>query len=38
MITAKLDAKTILSTFTIGCESYIVKPITKEKLLAEMKN
>lgn len=32
------DAESIVSAFRQGCEAYIVKPVTKEKLLKEMKN
>ncbi|MCJ8346430.1 response regulator [bacterium] len=37
MTTAKSDAQTIFSTFRMGCESYIVKPVTKDKLAKEMR-
>jgi len=34
--TALGDAKNVLRTFRKGCEVYIVKPVTKEKLFEEM--
>ncbi len=32
------DSENVISAFREGCEAYIVKPVTKEKLLKEMKN
>ncbi len=37
MVTALSDNRHILQSFRHGCESYIVKPIRREKLLAEMR-
>lgn len=37
MVTALSDNRHILQSFRTGCESYIVKPVRREKLLAEMK-
>ncbi|MCK5565398.1 MAG: response regulator [Planctomycetes bacterium] len=37
MATAKSDSATIMKSFREGCEGYVTKPATKEKLLAEMK-
>ena len=36
MTTALSDSKDITGAFREGCESYIAKPVRKEKLLAEM--
>ena len=37
MATAKSDPETIMKSFREGCEGYVTKPATKEKLLDEMK-
>jgi len=36
MTTALNDPKNVMGAFREGCEAYIVKPVQKEKLLAEM--
>ncbi len=36
MVTALSDNRHILQSFRFGCESYIVKPVRREKLLQEM--
>jgi two-component system chemotaxis response regulator CheY len=36
MTTALNDRKNIMVAFKEGCETYIVKPVIKDKLLAEM--
>ncbi|TFG48071.1 MAG: response regulator [Candidatus Brocadiia bacterium] len=38
MTTAMTDSKHIFSAFRGGCESYIIKPVRKERLLKELKN
>jgi two-component system chemotaxis response regulator CheY len=37
MATAKSDPDTIMKSFREGCEGYVTKPATKEKLLDELK-
>ena len=37
MTTALSDAGNIMGAFNTGCESYLIKPIKKEKLLEEIK-
>lgn len=37
MVTALSDSKNIMKAFRGGCESYIVKPVTKEALFSEMR-
>jgi len=37
MTTALSDSKNILKAFNDQCESYLVKPITKDKLFAELR-
>jgi two-component system chemotaxis response regulator CheY len=36
MITALDDSKNVMGAFKTGCESYIVKPVKKEKLFEEI--
>jgi two-component system chemotaxis response regulator CheY len=36
MTTALGDSKNVMGAFRTGCESYIVKPIRKQKLLDEL--
>lgn len=36
MTTALGDSKNVIGAFRTGCEAYIVKPVSKEKLLEEM--
>ncbi len=36
MTTALGDSRNVMSAFRTGCEAYVVKPITKEKLLEEI--
>ena len=36
MTTALKDSKHVMGAFRTGCEAYIVKPVEKKKLLAEM--
>jgi two-component system chemotaxis response regulator CheY len=36
MTTALSDSENVMSAFRSGCEAYIVKPVTKEKLLKEI--
>ena len=36
MVTALKDGKNILGAFKAGCETYIIKPISKEKVLLEL--
>jgi two-component system chemotaxis response regulator CheY len=36
MTTALSDSVNIMNAFNTGCESYLIKPIRKEKLLEEM--
>lgn len=36
MVTALSDSKSIMKAFRSGCESYIVKPVTKDALFSEM--
>jgi len=36
MTTSMSDSKDIIGAFNEGCESYIAKPVRKEKLVAEM--
>jgi two-component system, chemotaxis family, chemotaxis protein CheY len=36
MTTALGDSKNVIGAFREGCEAYIVKPVKKDKLLAEM--
>ncbi|MGA1867079.1 MAG: response regulator [bacterium] len=36
MVTALKDGKNILGAFKAGCETYIIKPITREKILTEL--
>ncbi|MCC6501632.1 MAG: response regulator [Deltaproteobacteria bacterium] len=37
MVTAMSDSKTIMASFASQCESYIVKPIDKNKILKELR-
>ena len=37
MITAKEDSKSVLSSFKEGCEGYLVKPVTKKGVLAQLR-
>ena len=37
MVTSKDDAKSIMQAFTNGCEGYVTKPVTKDKIFNEMK-
>lgn len=37
MVTAVSDSKSIMQAFRDGCESYIVKPVTRESLFKEMR-
>jgi two-component system chemotaxis response regulator CheY len=36
MTTALGDSKNVIGAFREGCEAYVVKPVKKEKLVAEM--
>ena len=36
MVTALKDGKNILTAFKEGCETYLIKPITREKILVEL--
>jgi len=38
MTTAEGDKTNILTAFNSGCEAYLVKPVSKEKLFAEIEN
>ena len=38
MTTALGDSKNVMKSFREGCETYIVKPVKKDKLLEEMAN
>ena len=38
MVTALSDSKNIMNAFKEGCESYIVKPVSKQALYQEMSN
>ncbi len=37
MVTALSDSKSIMKAFREGCESYIVKPVTRKELFQQMK-
>ena len=37
MTTALDDKRTILQSFKVGCESYLIKPISKSALIEELK-
>lgn len=37
MVTAVSDPKSIMKAFRSGCESYIVKPVTRQSLFHEMR-
>ncbi|MCP4709462.1 MAG: response regulator [Planctomycetes bacterium] len=38
MTTAQEDKSNIMNAFNSGCEAYLVKPVSKEKLFAEIEN
>ena len=37
MTTALGDANNVLGAFRVGCEGYLVKPVAKDKLIAEIR-